>query len=460
MLAACMVLLVTGQTDSLYHHWEETTPRIIAAIREHTACEARVLEDARAVTAEALSGYQAVFINYNGPRLGASQEKAIEEFVRRGGGLVSFHQGLYGEWFGQRFNAQRRWEETGSRGWAAWEEIIGARWNPELLGHTLRGPFEVKCAGHPACAETAFTANDELYHRFDLKPGTAVIATAFSDTKVRGTGKVEPIAWTNTFGKGRVFFTTMGHDATALHQEAVARLFARATEWAATGGVAGKPAAAAPIRVLLVTGGHAYPEALYTMLAETPGIVWKHAHTHAEAFRRPIHDRFDVLILHDMYEDAAPEARKVLEQYVEAGKGVISLHHAIVDYTKWEWWWREVTGGKYFVEPHGGHGKSSYKEGVEFLVTAAAGKQKHPVLEGVPPLLVDDEMYKDMWRSEKVEVLMETSNALNDPPVVYVGPHAKARVLYVQLGHSASTMENPGFRRLIRNSIEWTARRR
>ncbi|NWF83890.1 MAG: ThuA domain-containing protein [Bryobacteraceae bacterium] len=455
-----MVLFVTGQTDSLYHHWEQTTPQIIGAIREHTPCEARVLEEARAVTPEALAGYQAIFINYNGPRLGPAQEKAIEEFVRRGGGLVSFHQGLYGEWFGQRFNAQRRWEETGSRGWAAWEEMIGARWNPELLGHTLRGVFEVKCQSHPACAEASFTANDELYHRFDLKPGTKVVATAFSDTKVQGTGKVEPIAWTNSYGQGRVFFTTLGHDATALYQPGVRRLFARATEWAATGSASAPRAAAKPVRVLAVTGGHGYPEAFYSLLNGMPGIEWKHAPSHEDAFRRPINDRFDVLLLHDMYERVTPAAQHALERWVEAGKGVISLHHAIVDYTEWPFWWQEVIGGKYFVEAKDGYKKSSYKEGVEFVVRAVKGKQGHPVLEGVPPLAVEDEMYKDMWHSPRIEVLMETDNPLNDRPVVYIGPHAKARAIHIQLGHSAHTMENPGYRLLIRNAIEWAARRR
>lgn len=459
MLAACMVLFLTGQTDSLYHHWEQTTPPIVSAIQSLTPCQVRLLEDARAVTAEALAGYQALFINYNGPRLGAAQEKAIEDFVRRGGGLVCFHQGLYGEWFGQRFTDQRRWVESGNRGWAAWEEIIGARWKPELLGHTLRGAFQVKCPSHPACPDSSFTANDELYHRFELKPSAQVVASAFSDTKVRGTGKVEPIAWTNSFGQGRVFFTTLGHDATALFQPPVRRLFARATEWAATGAVTPAPAPAKPIRVLAVTGGHAYPEAFYAMLAATPGIVWKHAHTHAEAFRRPIADRFDVLLLHDMYERVTPETQQILQQWVDAGKGIVSLHHSIVDYTEWPFWWQEVTGGKYFVEAREAYKKSSYKEDVEFVVTPVKGKERHPVLAGVPPLVVDDEMYKDMWHSPRIDVLMETENPLNDRPVVYIGPHPKARSVYIQLGHSAHTFENPGFRRLVGNAIEWTARR-
>jgi type 1 glutamine amidotransferase len=40
-----------------------------------------------------------------------------------------------------------------------------------------------------------------------------------------------------------------------------------------------------------------------------------------------------------------------------------------------------------------------------------------------------------------------------------VGPHEKARVVFIQLGHSASTLVYPGYRRLVENSILWTARK-
>jgi type 1 glutamine amidotransferase len=33
------------------------------------------------------------------------------------------------------------------------------------------------------------------------------------------------------------------------------------------------------------------------------------------------------------------------------------------------------------------------------------------------------------------------------------------RVVYIQLGHSASTMRNPGYRKLVQNAILWTARK-
>jgi hypothetical protein len=53
-----------------------------------------------------------------------------------------------------------------------------------------------------------------------------------------GTGEREPLVWTNAYGKGRVFFTTLGHDALAFDQPGMRVLIARGVEWAATGGVA------------------------------------------------------------------------------------------------------------------------------------------------------------------------------------------------------------------------------
>jgi hypothetical protein len=223
-----------------------------------------------------------------------------------------------------------------------------------------------------------------------------------------------------------------------------------------------QPAAAAVLdqaRVLVVTGGHGFPPDFFSLFEGNPRIAWTHAGTQADAFGRKLAGRFDTIVFHDMGETIGENERANLREFVEAGGGVVSTHHAIVNYTSWPWWWQEVIGGKYFVNELPGHPKSAYEEGVDFTATVVKGAQKHPVLAGVPPLPVHDEVYRGMWQSPKIQPLMETSHPLNDRAVVYVGPYGKARVVYIQLGHSASTMRYPGYRRLVQNAILWTARK-
>ena len=54
---------------------------------------------------------------------------------------------------------------------------------------------------------------DELYQNSVMVPGNIVLATAYSDPqKPKGTGKDEAVIWVNTYGKGRVYENSMGHD--------------------------------------------------------------------------------------------------------------------------------------------------------------------------------------------------------------------------------------------------------
>ena len=409
-------------------------------------------------------------VNYNGPRWPSETEIAIEEFVEEGGGLIAVHQAIYGAFFGQKLR-NNRWA-TGTPGseWAAFSKMIGATWAPANIGHARRTVFSVewKNPEHPinSSLPPSFLANDELYHRITLRPTVQVLAEAESPAHLGGTGKREPLVWVNQFGKGRVLFTPLGHDALAWHEPGMANLLARGTEWAATGQVSIEPitrdraSSGDPgIRLLVVTGGHGYPPSFYAMLDSLPDVSWTHATSQAEAFGRPIEEDYDAVLLHDMHTATAERTRVRLKAFVESGKGVLSLHHAIVNYDDWPWWYEKVTGGKYFIEPVNGHRASHSREDEEFLVSRVKGKQNHPVLRGIGPLWVYDELYKNMYHSPKIEVLMETSHLENDRPVVYVGPHPKARVVYIQLGHSDDTMENPGFRKLVANTVRWIARK-
>ena len=222
-------------------------------------------------------------------------------------------------------------------------------------------------------------------------------------------------------------------------------------------------AGAQPLRVLAVTGGHSYPTAFYTLFEGYPDIVWSHAVSQKDAFKPDLAKRYDVIVLHDMAEDLDAPLRENLKAFVEAGKGIVATHHAVIDYTAWPWWWREVVGGKYFDnetfdKAFPDHPKSQYKEGVDFTVTPTKAGLAHPVTRDVGPLKVHDEGYKNLWHSPDIEVLMEADFELTDRPQVWVGPGAgKARVIYIQIGHEESTLRMPAYRKLVRNAILWTA---
>lgn len=457
------VLLVTGQTDLPYHDWRVSTPFLRAELEKSGRFEIKVAEEPRGLNAAALTGYDVILWHYNGPRLGPAAEQAIEAFVRSGKGFVSFHGVTYGACYGQTRQPNMKYIQDAAP-WPAYADLVGASWKVENIGHSIRHVFPVRYTDreHPIARgiPESFTANDELYHKLDLRPGVHVVARAFSESAKGGTGKDEPMLWTNSFGAGRIAHCPLGHDLSAMAQHGFLSALARSLEWAATGAVQPPaPDARSKARVLVVTGGHGFPPDFFSLFDGDPRILWTFAASQPEAFGRKLTGRFDTVVFHDMGETIGEKEQANLREFVEAGGGIVSTHHAIVNYTSWPWWYEEVIGGKYFVKDLPGHPKSSYKEGVDFVATAVRSMQKHPVLQGVPPLPVHDEVYKDMWISPKVQVLMETDHPLNDKPVVYIGPHPKARSVYIQLGHSASTMRYPGFRRLVQNAILWTARR-
>jgi type 1 glutamine amidotransferase len=84
-------------------------------------------------------------------------------------------------------------------------------------------------------------APDELYATL-RGPGKnmTVLATAHSDPKNKGTDHDEPMLMVLSYGSGRVFHTTLGHDAAAMSCVGFMTTFQRGVEWAATGKVTQK----------------------------------------------------------------------------------------------------------------------------------------------------------------------------------------------------------------------------
>jgi type 1 glutamine amidotransferase len=249
------VLIVDGQNN---HQWQQTTPEL-KKILEGTGMFQVDVATSPAKGAD-MSGfkpdfaaYKVVLSNYNGEPWPAETKAAFEKFVRDGGGFVSYHaaDNSFPEW--KDYN-----EMIAVGGWGDRTETAGPliRWRegkvvtenkPGKAGHHgKRLPFQVairdpKHAITKGLPEKWMHAPDELYdslrgpaEKFDL------LATAFSDPANSGTGESEPMLLTTTYGKGRVFHTTLGHDVAAMQCIGFITTLNRGVEWAATGKVTQK----------------------------------------------------------------------------------------------------------------------------------------------------------------------------------------------------------------------------
>jgi type 1 glutamine amidotransferase len=176
------------------------------------------------------------------------------------------------------------------------------------------------------------------------------------------------------------------------------------------------------------------------------------------AFRRDIRKDYDVLVLYDSIQDLPENQRQNLREFVESGKGLVLLHHSIVDFQSWEWWWREVMGGLYVLKdlPEEGLKASSFLHDVELVVRP---RGTHPVVKGLPPMRLDDETYKGVWSAPGVNVILETDHPTSDKAIGWISPYPKSKVVYIQPGHGREAHENPWYRRLVHNAILWSAGR-
>ncbi len=91
------------------------------------------------------------------------------------------------------------------------------------------------------------------------------------------------------------------------------------------------------------------------------------------------------------------------------------LRHAIADYQDWEWWYKDVVGGKYLLKAEGSTPGSTYLHGQEQCVRVA---MNHPITAHIGAMHLWDETYKGMWISPDVKVLLRS----DAPPVTVPWP--------------------------------------
>lgn len=218
--------------------------------------------------------------------------------------------------------------------------------------------------------------------------------------------------------------------------------------------------AAGPVRILVITGGHDYKgEEFNRMLAElSPQISFQIAELPAayEMFLPSNRDKYDVLVFYHMWQEISEEQKSALAATISEGKPLVVLHHSICAYDDWPEYWN-IIGGKYFHRATTFNRKEyaacSYIHDIHFRVKTAGNS--HPVTKGIRDFDIFDETYKGYYVAPDVTPLLTTDEPSSNSVIGWSKTYGKSKIVVLQSGHDVPTFENPNFRKLLKQSVEW-----
>ena len=217
------------------------------------------------------------------------------------------------------------------------------------------------------------------------------------------------------------------------------------------------------IRVLVVTGGHAFEkEPFFKLFKDNPDITYQaveHPQAHA-MFKAEAARQYDVIVTYDYGQKISEEAKADFVAQLKDSKGLVVLHHAIAAYPDWPEYWK-IIGAHYYLAKTNINGveklRSGWKEGMHFRIHIA--DPNHPVTRGVNDFDTHDETYKWFDVADECYPLLTTDEPESNNVIAWAKTYERSRVVYMQCGHDHFAYENPNFQQILRQAIRWTARK-
>ena len=199
-------LLLTG---GKVHKGVEIGDVIQAAMEKTGKFEiTRVNEDLDALVADKVRPFDLVVFYWTMGEITEAQKRGVMNHVAAGKGFVTFHSGA-----------------DSFRGDPDWRAFVGGY----FITHPKYRTYQVSVTEveSPITAGIdEFMITDEQYV-VDYNPKVTVLANSLWK------GRTMPVLWTQEWGKGRVFYSALGHDPKACEQEMFQKTALRGMLWAA-----------------------------------------------------------------------------------------------------------------------------------------------------------------------------------------------------------------------------------
>ncbi len=159
------------------------------------------------------------FMGHRDVPIDDGQKKELLAFVRDDGkGLVAAHTAL-----------------TAFESWPEFGELIGARYDGHPWHQT--GSVINDGADFPATKHfpPSFQINDEFYQAKNVSPKARVLLrldVSKMPPHAELRNQAFPLVWVMNYGKGRVMFSSFGHDASIYDNRDIAQMFLEGMKWA------------------------------------------------------------------------------------------------------------------------------------------------------------------------------------------------------------------------------------
>ena len=221
---AKVLILSGGQRE--HHGYREQALYLSRTLENTQRFQVTITEDAAIVTTPAMAKYDVLILTSDRRdpefKFTHEQQTAILAYVHEGHGFVSIHGAD---------NAPADWLPE-------WKTMLGGIYSHVGLpdGKAIKGHYTVKISDTPSpitAGMTDFELNDELYSNMQMLPDVQPLAT------INYKGTTWPVAWTWTYGTGKIFHTSLGHrdfgpdKPDPLADPNLSQLITRGTEFAA-----------------------------------------------------------------------------------------------------------------------------------------------------------------------------------------------------------------------------------
>jgi uncharacterized protein len=213
---ALAVIERLGYDSGTYDTYIRTDSHIVAAQPKKTTGEP-------ASGGPSLSNVDAIFfMGHRDVPIDDAQKAELLAFVRdQGKGFVAAHHAL-----------------TAFDSWPEFGELLGARYDGHPWG-TASGTIVNEGTDFPATRHLAptFAFSDEFYQPKAFSRDKMRVLLRLDVGKMPASAGVHvkgdlPLAWAKPYGKGRVFYSALGHEASTWDNRDVAQMYFEAIKWA------------------------------------------------------------------------------------------------------------------------------------------------------------------------------------------------------------------------------------